>query len=547
MPTRFVISVLILLLMFVSPHVVLAEKTVHLAMEIDYGVKIFSSAPPVPAVGKTEELFSILSGSSDFPLHAALIRDFVSHTVEGSRDITAIKEELRRLHDQALLRFNPAKPGTVFDKALITLFLATYNYSDLPSRHYALQSLNDFSLLLVLDPGQSWFHLFYTVGYASLASVDGVDVSDYRGHDPLVELRRSLTMENRDPWFHYVAGQTFLTLSADSPDIHQLAFGEFSAARKLAPDNAALQESIHRILVEMLGNYDSRKQEKPFWLEESVYSEVLRREPDNPAAMNNLAFLYGRFDHNLTYAVELARKAWTLMPAQGAFLDTLGFVLIKTGDLKEGTERLLEAYRLSPEDEDNRRHLCDLYLMQNDNESVLPHLEWLLAREPKSDMLSNNLAYTLSELNRELDRALKLVNSALELQPDSPVYLDTKGWILFKLGMPDQGRALIEQAIVKEPGIGALRIHLGDIAFFQGNLDLALEHYLIGLRLEPSFPNGAEWLGKLSAIRELEKLALKNGQQLDWRIGMKTPFRYELYDEVLELIRQEFSRSLKKR
>ena len=55
-----------------------------------------------------------------------------------------------------------------------------------------------------------------------------------------------------------------------------------------------------------------------------------------------------------------------------------------------------------------------------------------LAAYPDSAMLKNSLAYTLALLERDLDRALDLVDAALKAEPENYAYLDTLGWILFK-------------------------------------------------------------------------------------------------------------------
>ncbi|MDI6850880.1 MAG: tetratricopeptide repeat protein [bacterium] len=64
-------------------------------------------------------------------------------------------------------------------------------------------------------------------------------------------------------------------------------------------------------------------------------------------------------------------------------------------------------------------------------------------------LLYNNLAYALCELDKDLERAINLVDQSIKAQPDDYHFLDTKAWILFKMGRIDESLKLIEEAIQK--------------------------------------------------------------------------------------------------
>src|SRR5690606_41023281 len=63
----------------------------------------------------------------------------------------------------------------------------------------------------------------------------------------------------------------------------------------------------------------------------------------------------------------------------------------------------------------------------------------------------------------ELERGLELVNRALEIQPDNPAYIDTRGWIYFMMGRYPEARDEIERAIALMPDDPTLTDHLVDI------------------------------------------------------------------------------------
>jgi tetratricopeptide (TPR) repeat protein len=61
------------------------------------------------------------------------------------------------------------------------------------------------------------------------------------------------------------------------------------------------------------------------------YRRVLEMQPDNPLAMNNLAFVLAQSGGSLDEALELARRAAERYPEQDNIQDTLGWVYLKKG------------------------------------------------------------------------------------------------------------------------------------------------------------------------------------------------------------------------
>jgi Flp pilus assembly protein TadD len=58
----------------------------------------------------------------------------------------------------------------------------------------------------------------------------------------------------------------------------------------------------------------------------------------------------------------------------------------------------------------------------------------------------NDLATTYAEQNLKLEEALKLADRALTSQPENSFFLDTKAWILFKMGEKALAKQLIEKS-----------------------------------------------------------------------------------------------------
>ncbi len=86
------------------------------------------------------------------------------------------------------------------------------------------------------------------------------------------------------------------------------------------------------------------------------YEKALALEPDEPLALNNLAGLQLRL--NDPKALDTAEKAYKLAPRSPEVADTLGWVLVRRGQLERGLALLREARLRSPDNGEVRYHLA---------------------------------------------------------------------------------------------------------------------------------------------------------------------------------------------
>ncbi len=93
--------------------------------------------------------------------------------------------------------------------------------------------------------------------------------------------------------------------------------------------------------------------------------------------------------------------------------------------------------------------------------------------DPQDPQLLNNFAYMLAEKGERFEEALLYVNAALETEPESASYLDTKGWLLFLMGKREEAREYLEKAgeLVKDNP--EILDHLGELYKAFGDYDRA--------------------------------------------------------------------------
>ncbi|OGU55802.1 MAG: hypothetical protein A2V66_01300 [Ignavibacteria bacterium RBG_13_36_8] len=106
--------------------------------------------------------------------------------------------------------------------------------------------------------------------------------------------------------------------------------------------------------------------------------------------------------------------------------------------------------------------------------------------DPNNATVLNNYAYSLAERGIELERALEMSKNAVEQEPENPSFLDTIGWIYFKLEDFVKAKKYIEDAIDHDKNDDALLNHLGDVYLKMGNKEKALEFWKKSLELNKS-------------------------------------------------------------
>ena len=108
----------------------------------------------------------------------------------------------------------------------------------------------------------------------------------------------------------------------------------------------------------------------------------------------------------------------------------------------------------------------------------------LIADNTNDAQAYNNYAYSLVERNKDIDYALTLAQKAIELSPNTSAYLDTIGWIYFKLNDFEKAKEFIGEAIVYDESSSVVLEHYGDVLIKLNELDEALIFYNKALDLD---------------------------------------------------------------
>ncbi len=109
------------------------------------------------------------------------------------------------------------------------------------------------------------------------------------------------------------------------------------------------------------------------------YERVLQKDPNNAIALNNLAILYQREKN--PRALELAERAYKVVPDSSTTSDTLGWILVESGNTARGLQLLQNAAEKDPGNAEVRYHLAVALAKSGFGPRARKELESLLATE----------------------------------------------------------------------------------------------------------------------------------------------------------------------
>lgn len=128
---------------------------------------------------------------------------------------------------------------------------------------------------------------------------------------------------------------------------------------------------------------------------------------------------------------------------------------------------------------DLRLLLANLYYTANYGEAAEKALKDVLRIDPNSHEASNFLGYFYAERGKELGEALKLVEKALQAQPNNGAYIDSLGWVYYKQATERQEDPRLEQALQKlleaarESPDPEIFKHIGEVYYSLGQWESA--------------------------------------------------------------------------
>ena len=161
----------------------------------------------------------------------------------------------------------------------------------------------------------------------------------------------------------------------------------FERARQLAPADATPDLDLG-VLYDHLKRYREARQ---------AYQAALAKQPDNPRALNNLAYLEAEQGVDLDQALEYAQHARAKLPGDVNVIDTLGLIYIKKNLTEDGLRMLREVVKRQPGNAAFRLHLALAWYQKGDRLMARRELE-AARRDKPSDKELNQIQELLAKV-----------------------------------------------------------------------------------------------------------------------------------------------------
>jgi len=219
-------------------------------------------------------------------------------------------------------------------------------------------------------------------------------------HDQALREAKALQAERpNDPIGFVVEGEIYLAQKKldQAEKTYRAALKKFDLPALLTRTHSILEASGKRGEAEALAEDWIRRQPKDaavlaylgdrdigakrYESAEARYRRALERAPDNALFLNNLAWV--SYELKRPKSLEYAERAYELAPQQPAVMDTLGMILVGSGQTERGLELLGRAAELAPDAHQIRLNFAKALIKAERRAAARKELEQLARLDAK--------------------------------------------------------------------------------------------------------------------------------------------------------------------
>jgi Tfp pilus assembly protein PilF len=106
----------------------------------------------------------------------------------------------------------------------------------------------------------------------------------------------------------------------------------------------------------------------------------------------------------------------------------------------------------------------------------------VLEMDPDSAAALNYLGYMLADRNMSLQEALDYITRAVDKEPENGAYIDSLGWVYFRLGRLQEAEENLRRAVQKTPHDPTVHDHMAEILMREGKVREAMAQWQLSLK-----------------------------------------------------------------
>jgi tetratricopeptide (TPR) repeat protein len=200
---------------------------------------------------------------------------------------------------------------------------------------------------------------------------------------------------------------------------------------------------------------------------------------------------------NMAGAISLLQTAVDIDGDNALLRKELGDLYRMSDQFKKARDAYLVAIDLGLASGDLDRNLGISYEQLEQDQLAENRFKAALEKNPNDPYTLNYLGYWWADDGRNLEEAIRLIEKAVRLRPSSGYFVDSLGWVHYKLGNYDLAVAFLEKATILEPMDAVITGHLGDAYWETGRYAEARFKWQYALMITGKNELKAEFTAKL--------------------------------------------------
>ncbi len=203
-------------------------------------------------------------------------------------------------------------------------------------------------------------------------------------------------------------------------------------------------------------------EKRSFELALQNFLDALELDQDNPETQYYLGIVYARMGR-YEWAAEYLQR---VLDSELAYINKihtemiLGYIFTIQEKYDEALMLFQGIIKLGLESAQAYAAIGYIMDRKGDFKQAAMNLYRAIEIDPDNANAHNSLGFIYAESNLNLNEALKECKKAVLLDRDNPAYLDSLGWVYYRLGEISRARSYLKKALKKAPANEEIRSHL---------------------------------------------------------------------------------------
>ncbi|HEX4792977.1 MAG TPA: tetratricopeptide repeat protein [Humisphaera sp.] len=179
---------------------------------------------------------------------------------------------------------------------------------------------------------------------------------------------------------------------------------------------------------------------------DAIFRRLIDERPDDSDLIESVGRFYAQNNREAIFA-HLLEERLTNDPKNLAISLALAETYASQNQSPQASHVLDAAHKLAADDADVLYILSGLYSRIGQTQTSEQILSDVLKLDPTHAGACNDLGYSWADQGKNLRQAESLIRQAIKSEPHNASFLDSMGWVLYKLGRFDEARGFLDRAI----------------------------------------------------------------------------------------------------